>query len=170
MARPQRRPAVGRRRETGLPATPQREAGDRPHEPHVCPGRSSRRTEPAPERPAPQDPEGAVMNPLDHFDQEHAQQAVRALLVALGEDPDREGLQETPRRVASMFFELCTRKEFTFTTFASEGMDQMVVQSNIPLQSLCEHHMLPFIGSAAVAYIPNGRIVGLSKLARAVHY
>jgi len=98
------------------------------------------------------------------------QASVALLLKVLGEDPNREGLQETPRRVVKMLRELCRRDEFKFTTFDAEGMSEMIVQANIPMQSLCEHHMLPFMGTAAVAYIPNGKIVGLSKLARAVKY
>jgi GTP cyclohydrolase IA len=99
-----------------------------------------------------------------------AERAIKELLRTLGENVDREGLQETPRRMAAMLHTLCTKEEFNFTAFDSEGMDQMVVQSNIPFHSLCEHHVLPFLGTASVAYIPNGKIVGLSKLTRAVHY
>lgn len=99
-----------------------------------------------------------------------AERAVKELLASLGEDVNREGLRETPHRMAKMLADLCTKQKFHFTSFDSEGMDQMVVQSNIPFHSLCEHHVLPFMGTAAVAYIPNGKIVGLSKLTRAVHY
>mgnify|MGYP001558570732 FL=1 len=102
--------------------------------------------------------------------QANGERAVRLLLESIGEDPTREGLQDTPRRMVKMLMELCHREEFKFTTFASEGMSEMIVQSNIPMSSLCEHHVLPFIGTAAVAYIPNGKIVGLSKLTRAVQY
>lgn len=98
------------------------------------------------------------------------QDAVHALLVGMGHDPGREGLKETPRRVAKSMAEICTPKPFDFTVFDAEGMDEMVVQAGIPFYSLCEHHMLPFFGEAAVAYIPDGKIVGLSKLARAVQY
>jgi GTP cyclohydrolase IA len=96
--------------------------------------------------------------------------AVRLLLIALGEDPNREGLRETPRRMAAMLQELCRKEPFNFTTFDSEGMSELIVQSHIPFSSLCEHHLLPFMGEAHVAYIPNGKIVGLSKLARAVGF
>ena len=99
-----------------------------------------------------------------------AETAVSRLLQALGHDLSREGLRETPRRVAKMLADLCTPEPFTFTVFDAEGMNEMIVQSNIPLQSLCEHHMLPFVGTAAVCYIPKGKIVGLSKLSRAVRY
>jgi len=96
--------------------------------------------------------------------------AVRELLISLGEDPDREGLRDTPRRAAKMYHELLHPPEFSFTTFDSEGMSELIVQSHIPFYSLCEHHMLPFMGEAHVGYIPNGKIVGLSKLARAVQH
>lgn len=99
-----------------------------------------------------------------------AEQAVRDLLCAIGYDTDREGLRDTPRRVSRFLMEFCASEPFNFTTFDSEGMSEMVVMSEIPFSSLCEHHMLPFVGTAAVAYVPNGRIVGLSKLARAVRH
>ena len=99
-----------------------------------------------------------------------AEFAVETILKYLGEDPNREGLKETPRRLVAALTELCTKRKFEFTVFEAEGMDQMIVQSNIPMYSLCEHHMLPFMGTAAVAYIPDGKIVGLSKLTRAVKY
>jgi GTP cyclohydrolase IA len=93
--------------------------------------------------------------------------AVQRLLQSLGEDPDREGLENTPARVAR-FYEEFKQQDFVMTTFDAEGMSEMVVQRNIPFYSLCEHHMLPFFGSAVVAYVPDGKIVGLSKLTRAV--
>lgn len=98
------------------------------------------------------------------------EQAVRELLAALGEDPAREGLRETPRRMAAMLAEMCRRESFKFTTFANEGINEMIVQTPIEFHSLCEHHIAPFTGVASVCYIPNGRIVGLSKLARTVAY
>jgi GTP cyclohydrolase I len=104
------------------------------------------------------------------FDEKVHEAHVRALLRAIGEDPDREGLIETPRRMLKMLRELCHREPFSFTTFAAEGTSEMVVQTEIPMHSMCEHHCLPFMGTAAVGYIPNGKIVGLSKLARAVAY
>ncbi len=98
--------------------------------------------------------------------------AVREILLAVGEDPDREGLQETPERVARMYEEMFSglrkdpaailRKTFT------EKYDEMVLVKNIGFESMCEHHLLPFFGKAHIAYLPNGRIVGLSKLARIV--
>ncbi len=98
-----------------------------------------------------------------------AAEAVRALLLALGEDPDAEHLRRTPQRVAGAFAELLTPAEFDLTTFANdEGYDQLVLARDIPFRSLCEHHLLPFSGVAHVGYLPGRRIVGLSKLARVV--
>jgi GTP cyclohydrolase I len=101
-----------------------------------------------------------------------AERAARELLVALGADLDHPGLLETPRRVAAAFAELLTPEPFDLTTFPNdEGYDELVVVRDIPFQSLCMHHMLPFHGVAHVAYLPEERIVGLSKLARVVeHY
>jgi GTP cyclohydrolase IA len=114
-------------------------------------------------------------SPLDaHMDLDRIAKAVREILEAIGEDPDREGLIETPERVARMYAEVCsglheqadTHLQVTFEA----GHDEMVMVRDIPMQSLCEHHMVPFIGRAHVAYIPgdDGRITGLSKLARLV--
>jgi GTP cyclohydrolase I len=98
-----------------------------------------------------------------------AELAVRALLIALGQDPDSEHLRETPRRVAGAYAELLTPQPFDLTTFANhERYEELVVARDIPFQSLCEHHMLPFHGVAHVGYLPDQRIVGLSKLARVV--
>lgn len=99
------------------------------------------------------------INPEYHF---------RQILIALGEDPDREGLKETPKRYIKFLREFLTPAPFNFTTFTDTEADEMIVQANIPFYSLCEHHIAPFFGTATVAYIPNGRIVGLSKLARVV--
>lgn len=104
------------------------------------------------------------------IDRAAAEAAVRALLAACGHDVSREGLAQTPARVARFYAEQCTPTSFEFTSFDSENMSEMIVQAPIPFWSLCEHHMLPFGGTAAVAYIPNGKIVGLSKLARAVEF
>ena len=98
-----------------------------------------------------------------------AQQAVSDLLVALGRDPHSEHLADTPRRVASAYAEMLTPREFNLTTFPNdEGYDELVLARSIPVQSLCEHHMLPFEGVAHVGYLPGERILGLSKLARVV--
>ena len=98
-----------------------------------------------------------------------AERAAADLLVALGADPDSEHLRETPRRVAKAYAELLTARPFNPTTFANdEGYDELVIVGEIPFQSLCAHHLLPFQGRAHVAYLPGERLVGLSKLARVV--
>jgi GTP cyclohydrolase I len=104
-------------------------------------------------------------------DVDDAEQAVAALLTALGADLAVEGLRETPRRVAQAYRELLSPRPFTFTTFANdEGYDELVVVADIPFASLCEHHLLPFTGVAHVGYVPGERLVGLSKLPRAVEH
>lgn len=105
-------------------------------------------------------------------DQEKVQRAVRLLLEGIGEDPTREGLIETPDRVARMYGELAggmdmTAEEHLSKTFAVASND-LVIERDITFYSLCEHHLLPFYGKAAIGYIPNGRVAGLSKLARTV--
>jgi len=97
-----------------------------------------------------------------------AEAAARALLVALGTDMSREGVAETPRRMAAAYAELLTPVAFAATTFPNEGYDELVLARDIAFHSLCEHHLLPFSGVAHVAYLPGERIVGLSKLARVV--
>jgi GTP cyclohydrolase I len=105
-------------------------------------------------------------------DHERIRKAVREILAAVGEDPDREGLLETPDRVARMYAELFSglhtnpaiHLEKTFT----QKHDEMVLVKDIEFASCCEHHLLPFIGKAHIAYLPHGKIVGLSKLARVV--
>ncbi|GAA1948179.1 GTP cyclohydrolase I FolE [Amycolatopsis minnesotensis] len=98
-----------------------------------------------------------------------ARRAVADLLVALGKDPSSEHLADTPRRVANSYAELLTPREFQLTTFPNdEAYDELVVAKSIPVQSLCEHHLLPFHGVAHVGYLPGERILGLSKLARVV--
>ena len=98
-----------------------------------------------------------------------AERAVRDLLLALGRAPYSPHLADTPRRVAQSFSEMLTPREFDLTTFPNdEGYDELVLARNIPVQSLCEHHMLPFTGVAHVGYLPGERILGLSKLARVV--
>jgi GTP cyclohydrolase I len=96
-----------------------------------------------------------------------AEAAVRALLSALGQDPSSEHLRETPRRVAAAYAEMLTPEAFTLTTFPNdEGYDELVLARDLPFQSLCEHHLLPFSGVAHIGYLPGGRILGLSKLSR----
>ena len=98
-----------------------------------------------------------------------AERAAHDLLVALGADLESDHLRGTPRRVAKAYAELLTPRPFNATTFPNdEGYDEFVVVRDIPFQSLCMHHMLPFQGSAHVAYLPGKRIVGLSKLGRVV--
>jgi GTP cyclohydrolase I len=98
-----------------------------------------------------------------------AERAVADLLVALGRDPHSAHLADTPRRVAHAYAEMLTPREFELTTFPNdEGYDELVLAKDIPVQSLCEHHMLPFTGVAHVGYLPGKRILGLSKLARVV--
>jgi GTP cyclohydrolase I len=98
-----------------------------------------------------------------------AQRAVADLLVALGRDPHSAHLADTPRRVAHAYAEMLTPREFELTTFPNdEGYDELVLAKDIPVQSLCEHHLLPFHGVAHVGYLPGERILGLSKLARVV--
>jgi len=98
-----------------------------------------------------------------------AERAVRDLLRALGRDPASPHLADTPRRVAESFTEMLTPREFDLTTFPNdEHYDELVLARNIPVHSLCEHHMLPFTGVAHVGYLPGERILGLSKLARVV--
>jgi GTP cyclohydrolase IA len=98
-----------------------------------------------------------------------AERAVRDLLLALGRDPSSPHLADTPRRVAESFTEMLTPREFDLTTFPNdESYDELVLAKGIPVQSLCEHHMLPFTGVAHVGYLPGDRILGLSKLARVV--
>jgi GTP cyclohydrolase I len=102
------------------------------------------------------------------IDRAAAQRAVRDLLGALGQDPTHPELAGTPRRVVDAFEELLTPAPFELTTFANDdGYDELVIARDIPVRSLCAHHLLPFTGVAHVAYLPDERILGLSKLARA---
>jgi len=111
---------------------------------------------------------------INGVDRGRIEKAVREILEAIGEDPDREGLQRTPERVAAMYDEVFSGimdspDRHLAVTFEA-GHDEMVMVKDIPLYSICEHHLIPFVGKAHVAYIPNadGRITGLSKLARLV--
>ncbi|MEV7658772.1 GTP cyclohydrolase I FolE [Streptomyces anulatus] len=111
---------------------------------------------------------------IGEFDEKRAEAAVRELLIAVGEDPDREGLRETPGRVARAYREILAglrqEPEDVLTTTFDLGHDEMVLVKDIEIMSLCEHHLLPFHGVAHVGYIPadSGKITGLSKLARLV--
>ena len=108
------------------------------------------------------------------FDHARAERAVRELLIAIGEDPDREGLLDTPARVARSYAEMTSglgqRAEDVLTTTFDIGHDEMILVRDIELWSMCEHHLVPFTGVAHVGYIPaeTGKITGLSKLARLV--
>src|SRR5262249_55488282 len=108
----------------------------------------------------------------NRVDQPRIEAAVREILAAVGEDPDREGLRETPARVARMYAEMFSGlrvdpRQFLRRAF-TQKYDEMVLVKDITFESMCEHHLLPFIGKAHVAYLPNGKVVGLSKIARAV--
>ena len=105
-------------------------------------------------------------------DLERIEKAVREILAAVGEDPDREGLRRTPHRVAKMYAELFAGlkidpADYLRTAFV-EKYDDLVVLRDIPFNSMCEHHLMPFEGKAHVAYLPDGQVVGISKLARVV--
>ena len=107
-----------------------------------------------------------AVRPSVAIDLPAAERAVADLLRALGRDPGSPHLAETPRRVAESYAELLTGRPFELTTFANEGYDELVIAKDIPVQSLCEHHLLPFSGVAHIGYLPGDRILGLSKLAR----
>lgn len=124
---------------------------------------------------------GSLPGELDDDQRERAEttvdlprieRAVREILAAVGEDPDREGLRETPARVARMYRELFSGlhsdPRVHLQKFFTEKYDEMVLVKDIAFNSMCEHHMLPFIGKAHIGYIPSGKVVGLSKLARVV--
>jgi GTP cyclohydrolase I len=110
-----------------------------------------------------------LFDPSPRVDVERATSAARELLLAMGADLSAPGLAETPRRLATAYAELLTPRPFNATTFPNdEGYDELVLARSIPFASLCEHHVLPFVGVAHVGYIPGERILGLSKLARVV--
>ena len=106
------------------------------------------------------------------MDRQKIMAAVQSILEAIGEDPQREGLVDTPRRVADMYEEVFAGLKVDPASYLSVGFEErhkeMVILRDIPFNSVCEHHLLPFVGKAHVGYIPAGRIVGLSKLARVV--
>ena len=108
------------------------------------------------------------------FDQQKIENAIREIIIAIGEDPDRDGLQDTPARVAraykEMFSGLYQRPEEVLATTFDLNHNELVIVKNIDIFSVCEHHLLPFVGKASVGYIPNnnGQITGLSKLARLI--
>lgn len=107
-----------------------------------------------------------------HVDIPRIERAVREILLAIGENPDRDGLRETPRRVARTYAELFDGlwqdPERHLATMFDEDHHEMVALRDIPFNSMCEHHLMPFEGKAHIAYIPGGKVIGLSKLARIV--
>ena len=107
-----------------------------------------------------------------HVDLARIRRAVREILIAIGEDPDREGLVETPDRVARMYEEifqgLHQDPAVHLTKLFTQKYDELVLVKDIRFESTCEHHLLPFVGKAHVAYIPNGKVVGLSKIPRVI--
>ncbi|MDQ1660283.1 MAG: cyclohydrolase [Blastococcus sp.] len=108
-----------------------------------------------------------VVRPRVEVDLPAAEVAVTALLRALGKDPADPHLAGTPRRVAGAYAELLTPRQFDLTTFPNdEGYNELVLATHLPVQSLCEHHLLPFTGVAHIGYLPGDRILGLSKFAR----
>ncbi|CAI8008022.1 GTP cyclohydrolase 1 [Geodia barretti] len=98
------------------------------------------------------------------MDYEKIQDAIRSVLVAIGEDPHREGLADTPRRIAEMYGELFSGigkdPASVLTTGFDEGYDETVILRDVPFHSICEHHFLPFFGTAHIAYMPTGRVAG----------
>ena len=115
-----------------------------------------------------------IASSADDFqvDKPRIERAVREILLAIGEDPEREGLLETPQRVARMYAELfqglSQDPALHLQKFFTERYDSMVVVKDVEFHSMCEHHLLPFVGKAHIGYIPQGKVVGLSKLARVV--
>jgi GTP cyclohydrolase I len=110
---------------------------------------------------------------MSNVNRTQIEEAVRQIISAIGEDPNREGLQDTPKRVAKMYEEVFSGLNEDpsqhFETIFSEDHEELVLVKDIPFYSMCEHHLVPFFGKAHVAYVPkNGRVTGLSKLARAV--
>ena len=112
-----------------------------------------------------------IHGPDGRIDIDAAERAARAFLGALGISTDSESLSDTPRRMAKAYAELFSPRPFDLTTFPNEeGYDELVLARGIPLRSVCEHHLLPFVGVAHVGYLPGERILGLSKLARVVEH
>ncbi len=110
-----------------------------------------------------------VVHPTPDRDLDAAERAAADFLRALGLDLEGESLRDTPRRMAHAYAELLTPRDFNMTTFPNdEGYDELVMVRDIPIKSVCEHHLLPFVGVAHVGYLPGERILGLSKLARVV--
>ena len=102
------------------------------------------------------------------MNKEKVEEAVYILLKALGENPDRDGLIDTPKRVSNMYEELLEAPDLKYTAFEETNFKDIVLLKDIEFNSMCEHHLLPFYGKVHIAYIPNGKIIGISKLARIV--
>lgn len=113
---------------------------------------------------------GWVRFPWEQESVQDFEDDIRRIIQRIDSDPNREGLRDTPGRVAKALTELTTPEPFTPTTFDANGYDQMIVESRIPFYSLCEHHMLPFFGDAYIGYIPDKKIIGVSKLIRSVSF
>ncbi|MDQ1006086.1 GTP cyclohydrolase I [Streptomyces sp. V4I23] len=132
---------------------------------HIAPGRS-----PAPE-PISAPAALRVVHDVDGVDLTAAELAAGQFLQALGIDTDSESLRGTPGRMARAYAELFSPRPFDLTTFPNdEGYDELVLVRSIPLRSVCEHHLLPFVGTAHIGYLPGHRILGLSKLARVLEH
>jgi GTP cyclohydrolase I len=110
-----------------------------------------------------------VLEPSTGFDLVAAEEAATAFLIALGVDVEGESLAATPARMARAYAEMFSPRSFNLTTFPNDaGYDELIIARSIPVRSVCEHHLLPFVGVAHVGYLPGERILGLSKLARVV--
>jgi GTP cyclohydrolase I len=124
------------------------------------------------EAPTSGEAEARWTQPAPPVDQERLRRAVREILLAIGEDPDREGLKGTPDRVARMYAEVFSGLREDphghLKTLFTQKYDEMVVVKDIQFESFCEHHLLPFVGRAHVGYLPNGKVVGLSKIPRVI--
>ncbi|MFG2659224.1 GTP cyclohydrolase I FolE [Streptomyces sp. NPDC048425] len=130
---------------------------------HVTPG--------DPEIPTPAQPALRVVHETDGIDLAAAERAAGQFLQALGISTESESLRGTPGRMARAYAELFSPRPFNLTTFPNdEGYDELVLARSIPVRSVCEHHLLPFVGTAHVGYLPGRRILGLSKLARVVEH
>lgn len=112
------------------------------------------------------------MNPVPKIPDESFERAIRTIIQYIGDDPDRDGLKDTPARVLRSYAELFSgysqKPEDIIKTFDDIAADEMIVLRDIEITSVCEHHLLPFVGKAHVGYVPDGRVIGLSKLARLV--
>lgn len=104
------------------------------------------------------------------MDKKRIENAAKEILIAIGENPQREGLIDTPKRVANAYEEMLSKDVILPTSFENDGYDELIILADIEFTSLCEHHILPFVGKCHIGYIPDKRIIGLSKLARVVDH